>query len=381
MVDVDSFYSLIANPTRGEFGLFKHDADGWTALVPFTPTAALPIGESSSELRVRARGHKIDAWINGHHVAHADDASFAVGQLGLLVENIDDPDGADVFFDDLAVWPATASNPGAIYLPLTMKAFRMTDRWPPDPATPPEGIYGRATVGGAPAAGIELKLREYGGTAEQIDVATTTTGPDGRYSFSGAPAVPSGRMYYVRFGPNTTDPNMLNVWFGPDVASYTAGQALWGGDLELINIELASPGAEEQVRAPARFTWFVRPAMSDSYRVAIFTEGVGGTLFTDDLGRVNHAIVDRPLDIELGTPLGWFIRVYNGPDSFGDSFYYTPFSFVGAPSIDRAFDFTRLRPPRVAGLKAGGLGPSESLPAGGKAPHQTRGSISVDLEP
>ncbi|MFN8535402.1 MAG: carboxypeptidase-like regulatory domain-containing protein, partial [Dehalococcoidia bacterium] len=105
----------------------------------------------------------------------------------------------------------------AIYLPNGF--MRMAQSGPPDPVatatptlTPPPGatatptatpttpgsagINGRLTRGGSPAPAVPLSLILINGGTTSTR-ATTTTGSDGRYAFSGAPGLSAGQSYYV----------------------------------------------------------------------------------------------------------------------------------------------------------------------------------------
>jgi len=210
----------------------------------------------------------------------------------------------------------------SVYLP-----FATTRRAGP---TPPPGagrIHGRVTIAGQPADGITLTLRAYDDLAEEI--VTEVTVIDGDYVFNAPPPLPSGKSYFVRFGPNDWDPSLVFSWYGPDITAYVAGQDVAGGDFDLENIELISPGFDEVVPAPTTFSWLKRQVPS-TYRVEIFDPIGPDEWTTDDLGDVDEALVDLPVGAERGKEYGWLVWAYAGETSYGQSYYYYPFTYEAA---------------------------------------------------
>lgn len=193
--------------------------------------------------------------------------------------------------------------------------------------TPNLGLYGRVTKGGAAAAGVALKLRRYNSTTDD-QVATTTTNADGRYVFTGVPSLPSGMAYYVKYGPNSTDPSAVSIWYGPDVMAYTAGTHVAAGDFDIADITLLSPAPGATVTLPATFTWQRRGLSGDTYGV-VFANSDGTVAWrTGDLGDVGStSITGLAPGMSYGKAYYWFVRVHHGVSSFGDSYYWRPVTF------------------------------------------------------
>ena len=49
---------------------------------------------------------------------------------------------------------------------------------------------------------------------------------------------------------------------------------------------------------------------------------------TDDLGNIGSFTIDSlPPGVSIGKPYGWYVEVYNGPDSYGISYYFNEITF------------------------------------------------------
>jgi hypothetical protein len=186
-----------------------------------------------------------------------------------------------------------------------------------------EGIHGHVTYSSAPAPGIDLYLRVYGGSSEST-VATTTTNADGYYLFSGISSLGPGETYYVRYGPNTIDSRYVAVWYGPDITSYMTGASVAGGDLDIANVSLTSPASGSTLPLPISFTWQRRNATADTYRWILFDPNSPAVAWaTGDLGYVGQfTLISLPQGAQYWKAYSWYLAVYNGPDSFGLSYYY-----------------------------------------------------------
>jgi photosystem II stability/assembly factor-like uncharacterized protein len=192
----------------------------------------------------------------------------------------------------------------------------------------PSGIHGTVTYNEAGAAGIELLLRHFDGAAWST-AATTYTDAQGGYRFTGAPSLGLDQTYYVGYGPNTTDDRYLYTWYGPDITAYTMGQSVSGGDFDIANVDMLSPAPRATVTLPATFTWQPRGIASDTYGWGLFDPSGDDTWWTDDIGAVSSfQLTGLPPGATYGHEYGWYVYVFNGPDSYGTSYYYRPVTFA-----------------------------------------------------
>jgi hypothetical protein len=136
-------------------------------------------------------------------------------------------------------------------------------------------------------------------------------------------------VYYVRYGPNTAQPDYLHNWHGPNISTYTAGDSVPGGDFDIANVSLLSPANGITVTLPVTFTWQMRGVASDTYRWVLFEPGTGTVLnVSDDLGSVgSYTLTSLPDGVDYDEAYGWYARVYNGPDSYGIPYYYRAVTF------------------------------------------------------
>jgi hypothetical protein len=191
-----------------------------------------------------------------------------------------------------------------------------------------------------------LDLRFWDGAAWSTR-ATTTTGSDGRYNFTGVPGLAAGQIYAVRY-LNTPDnpnpgPGYLWSWVGNRLAAYTAGTTLAGGDFDVADIPLVSPADGASVTLPATFCWTPRSVTSDNYSLMFYYPATDEVAATDYLGYVSCVTVTGlPSGWPSGATYQWWVRVYQGSnpdatpynygDSYGDRGVRVSFAaFVGGP--------------------------------------------------
>jgi hypothetical protein len=184
------------------------------------------------------------------------------------------------------------------------------------------GISGKITANGLETAGVALVLRMYDSGGE-TSVLTTTTSADGSYLFSPVPTLPGGKVYYVRFGPNETNPTYVGMWYGRDVLGYVAGQAVPGGDYDIGNITLQSPASGATRPLPATFGWALRSVPSDGYQWVMTAQGASTAWSSEQLGYVSqYTLPSLPSGALFGTPYYWFMFAWDGSrNSFGFSYY------------------------------------------------------------
>ena len=190
-----------------------------------------------------------------------------------------------------------------------------------------DGIHGGVTFKGAAAPGIELQLRFYDGS-QTTTAATTTTDSEGRYRFTSAASLGSGQEYWVRFR-SPDNPAYVSWWQTASITAYTSGSAVPGGDFDIADVDLLSPPDDATQALPVTFTWQQRGIPTDTYRLAFFDLDTDEYRYTDDLGNVgSHAVTSLWPDAVYGKEYGWVVWVFNGPDSFGESYYYQSMTFL-----------------------------------------------------
>ena len=224
------------------------------------------------------------------------------------------------FIDDIRVYTCpTVNYPYHVLLPLVLKSY---------PPIANDGINGRVTYMGAAAAGIGLQLRFFNGSTWST-AATTTTDGDGRYRITGAASLGSGQQYYVRFGPNSTNLSYLSDWWAPSLTVYTSGSTVPGGDFDIANVNLQLPANGVAMHLPITFTWQQRGIATDTYRFVFFDPITGNGWMTTDLGNVgSFTMTGLPTGAIYSKQYGWDVRVYNGPNSYGQSYYYRTITFL-----------------------------------------------------
>lgn len=203
---------------------------------------------------------------------------------------------------------------------------------PPGPSSPlePAGIYGRVTNNGLLAASIALALRQYDASSETT-VATTITDGNGDYVFSGVPTLPSGYRYYVRYGPNGTDPNYVAVWFGPDITAYTAGSSQPGGVFDIADIKLQAPAGNATLPFPITYRWTTRAVPTDDYMVHLFKEDKSVFWNSAHVGYADHLIqTSLPSGMIYNQKYLWHPVAFMGANGLGISYYARWITFLPA---------------------------------------------------
>ncbi len=193
------------------------------------------------------------------------------------------------------------------------------------------GIFGTVTYLGQPVEGIELSLIKLNGGVSVID--TTTTDANGDYDFTGVPSAQPDEWYYVQYGPNSSDPNYVFYWYGPDIFDYVAGEAMPGGTFDIANIELASPAEGASLPLPVTFSWVKRSNPDDSYRWFLLDQSTGDRWFSLGLGYVSEYTLDTlPSGAQFGKTYGWHMSAFTTFDGYGLSHELRSITFVGTSS-------------------------------------------------
>ncbi len=236
-----------------------------------------------------------------------------------------------------AVWQGGAPDPTATPTPT---------RRPPT-ATPSgtNGIHGQVRYRNVGIKGITLWLRKCP-TSGACDftaskVASATTDANGYYQFTGVPTLPANNVYYVYFlnspnGGNPGDDAYLWRWYGPDIASYSAGSSKPGGDFDIEDITLKEPRSD-QATLPVTFTWDPRSMPGERYAWELFDLDTGASMCfsnpnTSTSFQVSDTYFRNTCGGAYGVEYGWFAWIVDGPswgdnNGFGDSYYYAGIIF------------------------------------------------------
>ncbi|MFN8475247.1 MAG: carboxypeptidase-like regulatory domain-containing protein [Anaerolineae bacterium] len=196
-------------------------------------------------------------------------------------------------------------------------------------------ITGRLVANGVPVPNASVVLRLWNGSSEST-VSNATTDGSGTYTFTNPGALASGSTYYVKYGPNQDNPAYVFIWFGPDITSYSSGQTLNGGDLNIAAVPLLLPPDYATETVPTKFTWTMRSTATDWYRLGLFAADTGSgwlvpTVYHNDSYTLQSV---APLTgFQFGKLYIWTLRIYDGTDtsSFGETFDEHHITFTQAP--------------------------------------------------
>ena len=194
------------------------------------------------------------------------------------------------------------------------------------------------TYKGANAAGIALALRRWDGSSYTTQSSTTTEG-DGRYKFTDAPTLPAGQSYYVRYS-NGSNSNYLSGCYNPDINSYGAGDSVAGGDFDIANVALLSPTSGYSSTLPITFQWAIVGFPATRIVGPCSTSAPTRGWITYNLGAVDKfTLTALPSDANYSQQYGWYVAVYKGADSYGESYYYS--TFTAYPAYERSVGFNQ----------------------------------------
>lgn len=102
--DTDNFYNFRVDPILGKYNFRRRDRGAFsTALVGWTPSPHINVGNKPNLLRVVARGPTIELYANSFLLHTLVNPTFTCGKIGLYGANEDDPGGAEIYFDDFEV--------------------------------------------------------------------------------------------------------------------------------------------------------------------------------------------------------------------------------------------------------------------------------------
>jgi M6 family metalloprotease-like protein len=194
-------------------------------------------------------------------------------------------------------------------------------------ATP--SLYGTVKEGGIGVAGIDLQLYLYDGSAWSW-VSTTSSQAGGSYSFVVTHTLAANEKYQIEYINNDANTNRLAFWDTKVITSFTAGQSIPSGDIDIKGILLGLPAEGVTTGAPVNFSWTKRTEVpTDSYAVAIMELNAYTDVYsTTPLGFVNtYTLSTRPASLTSGVWYGWYIKVYSLDGGYGTSYYYRDLKF------------------------------------------------------
>jgi hypothetical protein len=98
--DGSGYYLLISGD--GGFAILKGYDGGYDALVDWTATDAVNMGNASNEIRAVCSGSTLTLYANGQRLATADDSTFDSGDIALTATSYEET-STEVHFDNLVV--------------------------------------------------------------------------------------------------------------------------------------------------------------------------------------------------------------------------------------------------------------------------------------
>jgi hypothetical protein len=84
-ISQEGHYYVLEAGDRGEVGIWRHDGDHWTDLLPWTPSALVKPGSSPNEVTAQVIGQRLRFLVNGVEAASYDDGTLAGGSIGIFV--------------------------------------------------------------------------------------------------------------------------------------------------------------------------------------------------------------------------------------------------------------------------------------------------------
>ena len=100
-LDGDNFY-MFSISSDGQYHVQMQLNDEWVTLKSWTKSSLINQGQATNLIRVEARGTELQFFVNGELLTIVDDATFASGNVGLVVGTFDEG-GVEVRFDSLSV--------------------------------------------------------------------------------------------------------------------------------------------------------------------------------------------------------------------------------------------------------------------------------------
>ncbi len=122
----------------------------------------------------------------------------------------------------------------------------------------------------------------------------------------------------------------IAAWYGDTIGTYTAGTDRRGGNFDIADIRLASPGDSASQSLPTTFDWNRRAAaFPDLYQFEVFGSGGSplGAGSISDYTSSAYTLDSLPSGFNTGVQYSWNVIAY-GPDGYGVSRYSRRITFT-----------------------------------------------------
>jgi hypothetical protein len=211
-------------------------------------------------------------------------------------------------------------------------------------------IYGHATENLAAASNVRIDL-DYSpdGGSSWSNRAQVYTDASGKYSFASPPVLATGEAYNVAYYNPEDNSSRLGYCQKYFITDYPGG-ALWGGDFEIKNVAMQSPGGGASVTLPAQFCWYSRGIPGDNYYLLLQDPSEFGAWWYNAGADNCYTISALPPGWQFGVQYRWLVGVENNPQDENDwciSYYYRTVTFQpGASSPASADETPDYRRPR-----------------------------------
>ncbi len=96
----DGYYLLISGD--GNYSILLGNGDSYEPLVDWQESSVIHTGNASNLLRAVCSGSNLDLYVNGQHLASAQDDTFSSGEIALTATSYE-TDGTEIHFDNLTV--------------------------------------------------------------------------------------------------------------------------------------------------------------------------------------------------------------------------------------------------------------------------------------
>ena len=140
--DDDHFYALLVDPRKRRYTVRKRAPhDQWAEIIPWKASPLIKSGNEHNLVRVDAVGDQFTIYINNMALDRFQEASYAAGMVGMIVDNVDAVT-PHMHFDNLKIWnadPAPTGEPLAprqdmVAIPggeFVMGSYQRDDQQPP----------------------------------------------------------------------------------------------------------------------------------------------------------------------------------------------------------------------------------------------------------